>query len=286
MEYATSSRAPLGRRLFVQLGLSLLALASSGCVTPSAATSGAVVASTVTIPMPAGSANALLYHPAGDGRWPAVLMWTDGSGLRPSYDAIGRKIAAEGYVVLIPNTYYRSIVLDGRSDPPAATAEQARERSTQWRAATTEEAIIADSRAYLSFLDAQPQTDRATKAGTIGFDYGSANAFHAARALPDRIGAVAALYPSGTATPRPNSPHLFISQSRAAYYVALARNDDAREPGDKDDYRKAFADAGLTGTVEVLPADHGFAVPGEPAFDQAAADASLARALETFRHLD
>src|SRR5690606_14932489 len=106
-------------------------------------------------------------------------------------------------------------------------------------------------------------------------------------AMPDRIGAVAALYPSGTATPRPNSPHLFVNQSRAAYYVALARNGDVREPGDKDDYHNAFADAGLTGTAEVLPADHGFAIPGEPAFDQAAADASLARAIETFRrHLD
>jgi len=283
----SAARAPLGRRLFVQLGLSLLAVASAGCVTTTGATSQPVTSRTVSISTASGTASALLYHPEGEGRWPAILVWTDASGLRPAYDAIGRKIAADGYVVLVPNAYYRSIDLDGRSDPPAASPEQTRERSTQWRAATTEEAVMADARAFVAFLDAQPQVDTGRKVGTVGFDYGSANAFHAARALPDRIGAVAALYPSGTATPRPNSPHLFVGQSRAAYYVALARNDNEREPGDKEDYRKAFTDAGLTGMVEVLPADHGFAITGERAFDSAAADAALARVLETFRrHLD
>jgi len=279
-----ATRAPLHRRLFVQIGLSLFAMASAGCVTTAGASGGPVTSRAVSIPMSAGTASALLYHPSGEGRWPAVLVWTDGTGLRPAYDAIGRKIAAEGYVVLIPNAYYRTTALDGRSDPPpAASAEQGRERSTQWRAATTEEAVIADARAYLGFLDGHPQVDAARKAGTLGFDYGSANAFHAARAVSNRIGAVAALYPSGTATPRPNSPHLFVNQSHAAYYVALARNDDAREPGDKDDYRNAFREAGLVGTVDVVPADHGFAISGEPAFNQSASDESLARVIETFR---
>ena len=269
------------RRLVAVAGICALAMLATGCATLRA---GAPIAEggPVSVPMPAGTADALLYRPAGDGHWPAVLLWTDASGLRPAYAEIGRELAANGYVVLIPNAYYRSIALDGSAAAPALPPEQARERSAQWRAETTEEALMADSRAYIAFLDAQAATDTRRTAGTVGFDYGAASAFHAARALPERIAAVAALYPSGTATPRPNSPHLFVAQSRAAYYVALARNDDAREPGDKDDYRKAFAAGGLAATVEVLPADHGFAVPGEGAFDQAAADAALSRVVALF----
>ena len=256
----------------------------AGCATTTAttATSRAVVGGPVTVATPVGEVDALLYRPDGAGRWPAVLVWTDGSGLRPAYAGIGRELAAEGYVVLIPNAYHRSVKLDGSSEVPALAPAQARERATGWRSALTGERLVADSRAYMAFLDAEPATDTRRKAGTLGFDYGSINAFHTARAAPERIAAVAVLYPSGTATPRPNSPHLFVNQSRAAYYVALATNDDRREPGDKDDYRKALADARLDGTVEVLPADHGFAVPGANTFDQAAADAAWARVLALF----
>jgi carboxymethylenebutenolidase len=255
-------------------------LLAAGCATTGAA-SGTVVGGPVTVATPAGAVDALLYRPGGDGRWPAVLVWTDGSGLRSAYDGIGRELAAEGYVVLIPNAYHRSVKLDGAAEAPALAPAEARQRGAGWRAALTEQSLAADTRAYMAFLDAQPATDAGRKAGTLGFDYGSINAFYAARALPERFAAVAVLYPTGTATPRPTSPHLFVGESRAAYYVALATNDDRREPGDKDDYRKAFDEAGLDATVEVVPADHGFAIPGN-SYDEEGADAAWARVLALF----
>jgi len=269
----------LARRVFAAC---LLAFALAACATVGPA-SGAVVQQAVTIPAANGMADALLFHPSGRGRWPAVLVWTDTGGLRPAYAGIGRRLAAQGYVVLIPNAYYRTVKLDGSAPAPALPADQARERGTQWRAAANEDAIMRDTPAYMAFLDAQPATDTGAKAGTLGFDYGTANAFYAARTLPDRIAAVAALYPAGTATPRPNSPHLFVDQSTAAYYVALARNDDEREPGDKDDYRNAFAAAGLEATVEVIEANHGFSLADDPAYDAAASDAAWARVVALFR---
>lgn len=284
--FATGAQRELTRRVFAIAGGCALAVLAAGCATTGTGMPS-VEGGRVSVPMPGGAADALLYRPAGEGRWPALLLWTDAAGLRPAYAGIGRRLAAEGYVVLIPNAYYRSIALDGSAPAPPLPPEQARERSSQWRAVASQELLMADSKAYLAFLDSRPATDTRRKAGTVGFDYGSASAFHTARALPERIGAVAVLYPAGTATPRPDSPHLFVAQSRAAYHVALARNDDQREPGDKDDYRKAFADAGLTGTVDVLPADHGFAIAGEAAFDAAAADAAWSRVLALFeKHLD
>lgn len=263
---------------------SLAALLLAACAT--SGTVGTAPAMTrVSIPVAGGTANALLFQPAGSGPSPAVIIWTDGTGLRPAYAEIGQRLAAEGFVVLIPNTFHRTITLDGSAPAPALPAEQTRERAGTWRAALTEDAVQADAATYVAWLDMQARVAKGAKVGMLGLDYGSSHAFVAARAMPARIGAVAALYPSGTATPRPNSPHLFVSQSSAAYLVVLARNDDVREPGDKDDYRKAFTQAGRDWSLEVAAADHGFAVADETAFDPAAAHNALAATAALFRRI-
>lgn len=268
-------------------GLLALAPLLGSCATASGGTSAAslteVSQSTVTVRTPAGSADALLFVPPGHGKWPAVLVWSDLSGLRPAIADIGRRLAAEGYVVLVPNMFYRSAAIDGSTTPAPLTPEQSRERSSAWMDAIGDKGGEADARAYLTFLDARPEVDTARKAGAIGFQYGSPYAFHTAFALPERIGAVAVLHPMRIATARENSPHLSVGRSQAAYYVALARPDDAREPGDKDDLRKAFADAGLTGTVEVQPGGNGFAIGDLAAYDAASADAAWAQVTALLR---
>jgi carboxymethylenebutenolidase len=101
--------------------------------------------------------------------------------------------------------------------------------------------------------------------------------------MPERFGAVAVYHPFGIATSRPNSPHLFVGETHAAYYVALAKPDDEREPEDKDDLRAAFAEAGLEGAVEVLPGNHGFAAADNPNYDEASASQSWSAMLELLR---
>lgn len=271
------------RRTFAATIVCLLVLTSPSCATV-APTGDAVVERPVAVAAADGTADALLFYPsARNGHWPAVIVWTDAAGLRPAYAEVGRKLAAEGYVVLVPNAYYRTVKLDGSLPAPALPADQARERATRWRAAASEEAVMRDARAYMAFMDRQPQVAVEAKAGVLGFDYGTAAAFFAARALPERIAAVAALYPAGTATPRPNSPHLFVNQSKAAYYVVIAGNDDEREPGDKDDLRKAFDAAGLESRVEISPAAHGFSLSDDPAYDQAASGSAWVRVFDLFR---
>jgi len=253
-------------------GAALLALASSGCsaVQTGAASTAAPLAvdqKSVKVAMPQGTADALLFSPHARGKFPAILLWTDITGLRPAFAQVGRNLAARGYVVLVPNMFYRSAAISGALPQPTLTQAEVRERSSKWTGEITDQAAETDARAYFAYLDRLPIVDTARKAGTLGYDFGSPYAFHAAMALPERIGAVAVLHPFRIATERPNSPHLFVNRSKSAYFVALAKPDDEREPGDKDDLRRAFAAAGLPGTVTVYPAGHGFAVPDQGAYD-------------------
>lgn len=267
----------LSRRAFTGVFAAAFLLAAGACATPQAQ-QGAVGQQRVSISTPGGNAEALLFTPA-DGKGPGVVLWADIGGLRPAIADLGRKLAGEGFVVLAPNAFYRTVRLDGTT----VSEVDGRTRFTEWRGAATDDAIASDSRAYIAFLDARPEVDKTAPLGAVGYDVGSAYSFIMARTVPERVGAVAAIHPTATATTRDNSPHLFVGQSRASYYVALATDDDTREPEDKGQYRDEFARAGITETVEVLPGDHGFALPDNGNFQAASADLSWARMLSLLR---
>lgn len=258
-----------------------LAMPLAGCVSvPQASTSQPAMQS-VSITTADGAAGALLVTPAGNGPWPAVILYPDASGLRPVFADLARSIADHGYVVLVPNAFYRSVAFDGTAAtaaPPLPAAE-AMQRGMVWRALATDDAVIADARAFMAWLDALPVVDRTLPAGVIGMDIGGAHAFMAARALQTRVAAVAVAHPSAIATARPNSPHLFVGQSRAAYLVEIAGPDDVREPDDKTDLATAFSAAGLAAAVTVIPAGHGYAVADNGEFNAAARDAFVTRAM-------
>jgi len=258
----------LSRRAFLVTGV-----AAAGMATVANAAETNVVEKDVTIPTGDGSADAALFYPAGKGSWPAVLMWPDIMGLRPVFREMGRRLAAQGYVVLVPNPFYRSRkapVVDGPID---FSNKEATQKLFAYRAAMTNDGIDRDAVAYLGFLDAQPQTAKRKKAGVQGYCMGGPLSFRTAAAVPDRIGAVATFHGGGlVAANAPDSPHLLIPKTKAAFLVCVARNDDAREPTAKDVLKAAFAAAGRPATVEVYPGDHGWCVPGSQVYNQEAAE--------------
>ena len=268
----------LFRRGIAGICATALALAVSACAT-SQAQQGAISQEQVSISTPDGNAEALLFTP-GDGEGPGVVLWADIGGLRPAIADLGRKLAGEGFVVLAPNAFYRTVRLDGTT----VSEVDGRTRFTEWRGAATDDAIVSDSRAYAAFLDARAEVDKSAPIGAVGYDVGSAYSFIMARTVPDRVGAVVAIHPTATATTRDNSPHLFVGQSRAAYYVALATDDDTREPEDKGQYRDEFAKAAISATVEVLSGNHGFVLPDSENYDPASADRSWAQMLSLLQN--
>jgi hypothetical protein len=67
-----------------------------------AAAADAIVESEVVIKMADGTCDAALFYPSGSGSWPGAVIFADALGLRPAFRDMGRRLAAEGYTVLIP----------------------------------------------------------------------------------------------------------------------------------------------------------------------------------------
>jgi len=271
--------ASFTRRSVVLTMTSLAAVASL----PACAAAANVTETDVMVPTPDGTADAALFYPSGAGTWPAVLMWPDILGLRPVFRDMGRRLAAEGYVVLVPNPFYRTKrapIVTGPFDFNDAKQVQP---LMALKATLTDAGIDKDAAAFIRFLDKQKQTNRAKGAGVQGYCFSGPFAFQTGAVRSDRIRAVATFHGGGLVTKEADSPHLLIPKTRASFVVAIARNDDQRQPDAKDVLKKAFADAKRPATVEVYPADHGWCVEGSPSYDHASAEKAWAELLKLYR---
>lgn len=259
----------------------LMSVAAAGAATSAYAAD--VVEKDVEVKTADGVADAALFYPAGKGTWPAVLIWCDFLSLRPVFREMGRRLASSGYVVMVPNFYYRSRkapVFDGAFD--FANAEH-RAKITPMRAALTNEAVQRDAAAYVDFLDAQPQTDRKKGVGVQGYCMGGPLTFATALVKADRVRAAATFHSGALVTADPQSPHLGIPKTKAAYLIATAENDDKQRPQEKDQLKAAFAEAKRPATVEVYAANHGWCVKGSPVYNEAAAEKAWAELLKLYK---
>jgi carboxymethylenebutenolidase len=237
----------------------------------------------VTVKTADGNADAALFHPAGKGNWPAVLMWPDILGLRPVFREMGKRLAAQGYVVLVVNPYYRAKkapVVEGAFD---FNSKDDMNKIMAFRQGLTDAMVDRDSAAYVTFLDAQPQTDKRKKAGVQGYCMSGPISFRSAAARPDRIGAVATFHPGALVTDKPSSPHLLIPKSRAAYLVIIAKNDAEKMPKEKPDLDAAFKAARRPAKVEISSANHGWTVAGSQTYDEKEAERAWSELLPFYR---
>jgi carboxymethylenebutenolidase len=249
-----------------------------------------VVETDVEIKTPDGTCDAAFIHPKS-GSHPGVLIWPDAFGLRPSMRAMGRRIAAEGYSVVVPNPFYRV------SKAPFTDASnfnfqnpddmaKLRPLMTSVNAPGNAE---KDAAAYVAFLDAQKQVKTKKKIGTQGYCMGGALVVRTAAALPDRIGAGASFHGGGLVTDKPDSPHLLAPKIKARMYFAIAASDDSRQPDAKDKLKEAFSAAKVSAEIEVYPAQHGWCVPdmpvrdGAPIYNKAEAERAWAKLVALYQ---
>lgn len=262
----------------------LMTVAAVGLTAANAHAAVPVVEKDVEIKTSDGVADAALYYPEGKGAWPAVLLWPDVVSLRPVFREMGKRLAASGYVVLVPNLYYRvkkAPVVDGAFN--FANADD-RAKLAPLRASVTPEGADRDFVAYLAFLDAQPQTDKNKKVGTQGYCMGGPLAFRTAGAVPNRVGAVASFHGGGLFTDGPTSPHLVLPKTQAEYMVLVADNDDKQDPAAKEKLKQALDAAKLKSRVEVYEgAAHGWTVKGSQVYNEPAAEKAWAELLDLYK---
>jgi len=223
------------------------------------------------IPAPGGLCHGTLHIPGGDGPWPGVLVFPDAGGVRETFRRLADRLAGLGYVVLVPDIYYRS----GEWAPfDAATlftdpAERARMFGLVKR--LTNDAIIADAGAYADFLLARPEVS-GSAIGTTGYCLGGRMSLIAAGGIGRTIAAAASFHGGRVAVADdPSSPHLAADRITAAVYVAGAIEDGSFTTEQAGLLDSALASAGVEHTVEFYPAHHGFAVPDNPTYDAEAA---------------
>jgi len=259
------------RREFGALMLSAGLVAATGGVALAAAP--AVVETDVTIKTADGTCDAVMLHPA-TGAHPGVLIWTDIGGLRPIYREMGRRLAAEGYSVLIPNPFYRVVKAPVPADFPADQRPKLRE------SIVAPGAPERDAATFLAFMDTQPSVRKGGKIAVTGYCMGGPLTMRSAATLPDRIGAAASFHGGGLVTDQPSSPHLLVPKIKAKYIFCVADNDDQKEPESKNVLREAFAKVGNPADVEVYKgANHGWCVPTSQVYNHEQAERAWAKLL-------
>lgn len=237
----------------------------------------------LSLTTPDGPCETSLFRPdSGDGPWPAVLLFMDGLGIRPALFEIAERIAANGYVVLVPDMFHRSGTCATIS---ASTFFSDEGRRAEWiathMATMSADGVRADTAACLDFLSARSDVKQSS-IGTIGYCMGGGHALSAAGNFPDRVVAAASFHGGRLASDAPQSPHLLAPKTKARVYVAGA-TDDASFPDDmKARLEAALTAAGVRHTIETYPGRHGFVPSDTPSYDPALAERHFTAAIGLF----
>jgi carboxymethylenebutenolidase len=271
------SSSGLPRRDFIT------SVAAGFAVAGSASAAASVVETDVEIKTPDGTCDAAFIHPGG-GSHPGVLLWTDAFGLRPSMRDMAKRLAAQGYSVLVPNPFYRMGKAPFWTDASNVDFGKERAKITPLMTSVTMPGNAEkDAVAYIAFLDAQKQVNTKKKIGTQGYCMGGALVVRTAATVPDRVGAGGSFHGGGLVSRDPNdmnSPHLLAPKIKAKMYFGIAMSDDKTQPDAKDKLKAAFIAANNPAEIEVYSTCyHGWCVPdmpkqgdGTPTYDKAEAD--------------
>ncbi|MFN3517701.1 MAG: dienelactone hydrolase family protein [Novosphingobium sp.] len=267
------ARATISRR---QFGTLTGAAALAACA-PGGANAGVdarlfdLAETAVSFATSEGTMDAFFVHPAKQAS-PAVILWPDIASIREAKRNIARKLAQAGYAVLVVNPYYRDVAGEQFADFAAFISDGGFQKVGPWRDKLNPQAIMRDASAIVGWLDEQGSVSKEHGIGTQGYCMGGPFAIWTAAAVPTRVLAAASFHGGGLVRPdHPMSPHALLGKTQAALLIAVAQDDDAKAPQDKVTLAEATKAAGVTATVTVYPANHGWMVSDSPAYDAAAA---------------
>jgi carboxymethylenebutenolidase len=219
-----------------------------------------------------GTCPAALSIPEGEGPWPAVIMFPDAGGMRDVMRQMGDRLSALGYVVLVPDFYYRNGPYEPVDMRSMFENKETMERVMAMMRGYSADMVVRDATAWLDYLDSLPEK-KPGGVGTTGYCMGGRLSLITAANLGERIAAAASFHGGNIAkADDPDSPHHKAGAIKATVFVGGAIEDQSFPDEQKDLLAKALSEAGVTHTIETYPAHHGFAVPDNASYDEAAAE--------------
>jgi carboxymethylenebutenolidase len=235
----------------------------------------------VTIRTKDGECPTFVMTPDGDGPWPAAILYMDGGGIRPAMIDMATRLAGSGYVVLLPDLFYRFGAY-GPLDPKKVFAGDFRAIVGPMMGTTDNLKAAEDSGPLLAYLETRTDV-KGRKVGTVGFCMGGGMALTAAGRFPDRVAAAASYHGGNLATDAPTSPHLFVPHIKAEVYVAGADNDNSYPPEMAERLENTLSNARVNHRCEIYAgAAHGWMMPDFPIYNEKAAERGWTELLALF----
>ena len=218
-----------------------------------------------------GAMPVYVAEPTTPGRRPAVIVIMEAFGLNAHIEDVTRRIAAEGYVALAPDIYWRSLPENkvGYDELPKAIGLMQKVNDGK---------VVQDLGGALDWLAKRPNVDGA-KIGVTGFCMGGRLSFLLAAELPDRIAAAAPFYGGGIAGLLSKAEKI-----RAPLYLFFGEKDAFIPKDQVKAIDTKLSELGKPYTLKIYTgADHGFFCNDRVSYNATAAADAWKELLGFFR---
>jgi len=244
-----------------------------------------VTETSVSIRTPDGTADGFLYTPKPDGRsasWPGAMHLVDIGGIRDSHRGLAKRLSEQGYVVLLPNVFYRVGKAPFFEWPFKMDDEKTMRKLNELRESLPPTAMVSDGKAYADFLAQQPNV-KSGAMGVVGYCFTGAMAMRFAASQPDNIAAAASFHGGRLYTDEPASPHTLLPQTKARLYFGHAVEDRSMPKEAIEKFEQALAAWGGKFESETYAgAHHGWTVLDSPSYNQPQAERAFEKLTALF----
>lgn len=211
---------------------------------------------------------------------PGVILYMDAFGPRPALWGMADRLAANGYLVLVPDLFYRFGPYGPYDAKSAFSDERKRAELMGMIGGTTQDMTRRDTAAFIAALD---EAGAAARIGAVGYCMGGARALNAAAAFPERVAAAASFHGGHLASDAHDSPHRHVSTIRGRVYVGSAGVDQSFPPEQSARLAEALRTAEVDHVLEnYIGMRHGWCVPDHGVFDEKGAERHWKRLLTFF----
>jgi carboxymethylenebutenolidase len=220
----------------------------------------------IDVEAPDGPMTTFIFHPEHGGPHPVVLYLMDAPSIRPALKDMAARLATAGYYVMLPYLFYR-----GGPFREFGMSDEDMHARQELMGTVTPTNIVGDAEALLRVAADDPAAGDGP-VGVVGFCMSGGLVLALARALPERVKAVASIHGAWLVRNEDDSPHRGLEPMQAEAYFAWV-DDDPTAPSDTIPVMEdALAAAGVRFTIDLITdAVHGFAPPGAR-YDRAASE--------------